>query len=183
MCIRDRIYAIQATSVANALLLFAAAPFFAAVLGWCILGERVLTGTWIAISFAILGIGIMVGGQSFGGSLDGSLAALGSALGFAAFTVTLRWGKNVEMLPSVFLSGIFGVVITAAICISVDLPLAISARDSGISIGMGVFQVGAGLVLYTLGSRWLPAVEQTVVSEAEVLLPRGGGGLLVGVLW
>ena len=164
------IYAIQATSVANALLLFAAAPFFAAVLGWCILGERVLIGTWIAISFAILGIGIMVGGQSFGGSLDGSLAALGSALGFAAFTVTLRWGKNVEMLPSVFLSGIFGVVITAAICISVDLPLAISARDSGISIGMGVFQVGAGLVLYTLGSRSLPAVELTLLSLAEVLL-------------
>ena len=61
-------------------------------------------------------------------------------------------------------------MITAAICISVDLPLAISARDSGISIGMGVFQVGTGLVLYTLGSRSLPAVELTLLSLAEVLL-------------
>ena len=173
------IYAIQATSVANALLLFAAAPFFAAVLGWCILGERVLMGTWIAISFAILGIGIMVGGQSFGGNLDGSLAALGSALGFAAFTVTLRWGKNVEMLPSVFLSGIFGVVITAAFALA-WISLAISARDSGISIGMGVFQVGTGLVLYTLGSRSLPAVELT---PAVTRRSAFGAGLGLVVSW
>ena len=174
------IYAIQTTSVANAMLLFASAPFLAAVLGWGILRERVHGGTWIAIFFAIVGIGIMVGNQTFGGSLKGSFAALGSALGFAAFTVTLRWGKESEMLPSVLLSGIFGVVITAAICIGLGLPLAISAQDSGISIGMGIFQVGAGLVLYTLGSKALPAVELTLMSLAEVLLAPLWVWLLLG---
>ena len=64
------IYAIQTTSVANAMLLFASAPFLAAVLGWGILRERVHGGTWIAIFFAIVGIGIMVGNQTFGGSLS-----------------------------------------------------------------------------------------------------------------
>jgi drug/metabolite transporter (DMT)-like permease len=33
-----------------------------------------------------------------------------------------------------------------------------------------VFQVGAGLVLYTLGSRSLPAAELTLLSMAEVVL-------------
>ena len=174
------IYAIQTTSVANAMLLFASAPFLAAVLGWGILRERVHSGTWIAICFAIVGSGIMVSNQTFGGSLKGSFAALGSALGFAAFTVTLRWGKESEMLPSVFLSGIFGVVITAAICLGFGLPLAISLQDSGISIGMGVFQVGAGLVLYTLGSKALPAVELTLMSLAEVLLAPLWVWLLLG---
>jgi len=37
-------------------------------------------------------------------------------------------------------------------------------------MGMGVFQVGAGLILYTLGSRSLPAAELTLLSLAEVLL-------------
>jgi len=37
-------------------------------------------------------------------------------------------------------------------------------------MGMGVFQVGAGLILYTLGSRTLPAAELTLLSLAEVLL-------------
>jgi drug/metabolite transporter (DMT)-like permease len=174
------IYALQTTSVANAMLLFAAAPFLAAVLGWGILRERVHSGTWVAICFAMVGIGIMVSNQTFGGSLKGSFAALGSALGFAAFTVTLRWGKESEMLPSVFLSGIFGVVITAAICMGLGLPLAISLQDSGISIGMGVFQVGAGLVLYTLGSKALPAVELTLMSLAEVLLAPLWVWLLLG---
>ena len=37
-------------------------------------------------------------------------------------------------------------------------------------MGMGVFQVGGGLVLYTLGSKTLPAAELTLLSLAEVLL-------------
>jgi len=102
------IYAIQSTSVANAMLLFATAPFLTAVLGWLVLREPVRRATWIAIFVAIAGIGIMVADESEGGALSGSLAALGSAFGFAVFTVALRWGKSGEMLPSVFLSGIWG---------------------------------------------------------------------------
>ena len=39
------IYAIQNTSVANAMLLFARAPFMAAVLGWLVLREPVRAAT------------------------------------------------------------------------------------------------------------------------------------------
>lgn len=75
-----------------------------------------------------------------------------------------------EMLPSVFLSGLFAIVITVCICLAQGLPLLISAHDGGIAMGMGVFQVGAGLVLYTIGSRSLPAAELALLSLAEVLL-------------
>lgn len=164
------IYAIQATSVANAMLLFATSPFIAAVLGRVVLGEAVRRATWIAIGVALAGIAVMVGDQSGGVTLHGSLAALGSALGFAVFTVALRWGKAAEMLPAVFLSGLFGIVVTLAICLVFGLPLVLSPRDGGIAMGMGVFQVGAGLILYTLGSRTLPAAELALLSLAEVLL-------------
>ena len=164
------IYAIQVTSVANAMLLFATAPFIAAVLGWIVLREPVRGATWIAIAVAIAGIAIMVADKSGSVALHGSLAALGSALGFAVFTVALRWGKSGEMLPSVFLSGIFAIVITFGICLSLDLPVLLSTRDSAIAMSMGVFQVGAGLILYTLGSRSLPAAELALLSLAEVLL-------------
>ena len=164
------IYAIQTTSVANAMLLFASAPFLAAILGWLVLREPVRKATWVAITVAVFGIGIMVSDKSGGVALSGSLAALGSALGFAVFTVALRWGKSGEMLPSVFLSGIFAIVITALICLATGLPLVLSVNDAGIAMGMGVFQVGAGLILYTLGSKTLPAAELTLLSLAEVLL-------------
>ena len=42
--------------------------------------------------------------------------------------------------------------------------------DGSIALGMGVFQVGAGLILYTVGSKILPAVELTLLSLAEVIL-------------
>ncbi len=164
------IFAIQATSVANAMLLFATAPFFAAVLGWIVLREPVRLATWIAIAVAVGGIAIMVADKSGSIALIGSLAALGSSFGFAVFTVALRWGRTGEMLPSVFLSGLFAIAITLSICVYLDLPLLLSPRDGGIAMGMGVFQVGAGLILYTLGSRTLPAAELALLSLAEVLL-------------
>jgi drug/metabolite transporter (DMT)-like permease len=164
------IYAIQNTSVANAMLLFATAPFMAAVLGWIVLREPVRTATWIAIAVAIGGIGIMVADKSGSVALKGSLAALGSAFGFAVFTVALRWGRTGEMLPAVFLSGLFAIFITSAICLALGLSFVLSPRDGGIAMSMGVFQVGAGLILYTLGSRSVPAAELALLSLAEVLL-------------
>jgi drug/metabolite transporter (DMT)-like permease len=74
------------------------------------------------------------------------------------------------MMPVVFLSGIFGIVIMGVICLAVGLPLSLSGNDLGVSLGMGVFQVGAGLVLFTLGSRTVPAAELTLLSLAEVVL-------------
>jgi drug/metabolite transporter (DMT)-like permease len=164
------IYSIQNTSVANAMLLFATAPFMAAVLGWIVLRERVRFATWVAIAVAVGGIAIMVADKSGSVALRGSLAALGSALGFAAFTVALRWGRTGEMLPAVFLSGLFAIAITLAICLNLGLSVILSPNDGGIAMGMGVFQVGAGLILYTLGSRSLPAAELALLSLAEVLL-------------
>ena len=164
------IIAIQATSVANAMLLFASAPFFAALLGWMVLGEPVRRATGVAIVVAILGIAIMVSDDFSSGAMTGNLAALGSAIGFAVFTVALRWGKTEDMMPSVFLSGLFAIAITGAMCLAKGLPFVLSANDTSIALAMGVFQVGAGLVLYTLGSRTVPAAELALLSLAEVVL-------------
>ncbi len=164
------VYAIQTTSVANAMLLFATAPFMAAVIGWICLGETVRIATWISILVATSGIAVMFSDNSVSGMLIGSLAALGSAFGFATFTVALRWGKSKEMLPSVFLSGLFGIIVTLSICLFLNLPISLSFNDGSIAAGMGVFQVGAGLILYTLGSRSIQAADLALLSLAEVLL-------------
>ena len=164
------IYAVQSTSVANAMMLFASAPLLAAVLGRVILREMVRPQTWVAIAVAGGGIAIMVWDKSSGAALRGNLAALGSALGFAVFTITLRWGKHTEMMPSVFISGLFAIAIMGGICLWLGLPLVVSLPDTGIALGMGVFQVGAGLILYTIGSKTVPAAELTLLSLAEVVL-------------
>ncbi len=164
------IYAIQTTSVANAMFLFASAPFLAAILGLIFLRERVRPQTWAAIALAAVGISVMIWDKTGQSQWSGNVAALGSALGFAVFTITLRSGRAGETLPIVFLSGLIAVAGIAAYAISQGHSLRISPQDSTVALAMGCFQVGAGLVLYTLGSKTVPAVELTLLTLSEVLL-------------
>lgn len=163
------IYSIQKISVANALLLFATAPFFAALLGRFFLGEKIGFTTWSAIAAALVGVFIMVSDKFGSSSLGGVLAALGSAMGFALFTLALRHGKSTEMLPTVFLSGLLAILVTSLICISTGSSFFLSQNDTAIALVMGVFQVGLGLVFYTIGSKTIPAAELTLLSLSEVM--------------
>jgi DME family drug/metabolite transporter len=164
------VYSIQTTTVANAMFLFASAPFFAAVLGWFILRESVHKSTWIAAAVALIGISVMVIDGIAVGHMVGNLSALISALGFAIFTIALRWGKLSDMLPAVFLAGIFAVVVSAFICYFAELNFVLSVNDASIAFALGVFQVGVGLAIYTIGSKVVPAAELTLLSLTEVLL-------------
>jgi DME family drug/metabolite transporter len=164
------VYAIQTTTVANAMFLFASAPFFAAILGWFILRESVRKITWIATAVAAMGIAVMVIGSFSVGHMVGNISALLAAVGFSIFTIALRWGKLADMLPAVFLAGIFATVTSATICYFVEFNFVLSANDASITLAMGVFQVGAGLAIYTIGSKVVPAAELTLLSMTEVLL-------------
>ncbi len=163
------ILSIQTTSVANAMFLFAAAPFFAAVLGGLILKEHVRKATWICMVSALVGIFIMVWDGISIGRIIGNVAALISALGFAVFTISLRWKKLEDKLPTVFLAGLFAIIIYGVICQIKGYGLDIPKRDIWISLALGVFQVGAGLILYTLGSKALPSAELALLSMTEVV--------------
>ena len=164
------IYALQTIPVANAVLLFAASPFLAALLGRLALGEPVRPATWAAIALAVAGMAVMVGGGLAGGALAGNLAALLSALGFAVFTVTLRWGRLEDMMPAVLLGGGLSMLAALVALALTGAPLLVPARDIGIALGMGAALLALGLALYTLGSRVVPAAELTLLSMAEVLL-------------
>jgi drug/metabolite transporter (DMT)-like permease len=164
------IYALQTTSVANAMFLFAAAPFLAAFLGWVILRENVRKATWIAMLVAMVGIAIMVLNGMSAGRLVGNLSAILSAAGFAMFTIALRWGKLEDMMPAVFLAGVFALVTSALVCWFEGFSFTIPANDIAVALALGVFQVGLGLTIFTIGSKVVPAAELALLSMTEVLL-------------
>lgn len=170
MAFSGGIYAIQTTTVANAMFLFASAPFFAAIFGWLILRESVRKGTWVATVVAMIGIAVMVIDGISLGRMVGNVSALLSSLGFAIFTIALRWKKLEDMLPAVFLAGIFAMIISAIVCLTQGYSLNLSNNDAGIALAMGVFQVGVGLAIYTFGSKVVPAAELALLSMTEVLL-------------
>jgi drug/metabolite transporter (DMT)-like permease len=174
------IYAFQTTTVANAVLLFSASPFVAAVLGRVFLHEKVRSATWAAIGLAAFGMYLMVRDGLATGALEGNLAALLSAVGFGAFTVALRWGRVADMLPAAMLGAIFATLVAGVILLVRGEPLLVSTRDMGLAAAMGAGIVALGLVMYTIGSKVVPAAELTLLSLIEVLLAPFWVWLVVG---
>jgi drug/metabolite transporter, DME family len=174
------ILAFQTTTIANAAFLLAASPFLAASLGWLILREAVAPRTWGAIALALVGIFIMVRDGLAGGALVGNLAALVSALGFASFSVALRWRRVEDSLPASILGASFAVVAGAVATLHVGQPLAIPAADLMWCVIMGVVTMSGGMILYTLGSRVVPSAELTLLSNTEVLLAPFWVWLIMG---
>jgi len=164
------IFAIQSTTIANAVFLFTASPFLTALIGRVVLGERVRPITWAAMGLAMAGIYVMVRDGLGDGAMAGNVAALLSALGFAIFTVTLRWGKVADSLPSVLLGGIFSILVGATIASVMGQPLAVPVADALWAMGMGAVTLSGGMVLYELGSRVVPAAETALLSNIEVML-------------
>jgi drug/metabolite transporter (DMT)-like permease len=176
------ILAMQKTTIADAVLLFATAPFFAAILGLFFLREPVRKTTWIAIGLAMAGIVVMQGGAVANGNALGNLYAVGSALCFALFTLVLRWRKQGDMTPTVFLSGVFAAAICFGMTTIQSRGIVVPSQDIWIASLMGVFQTGAGLVLYTIGARTVPAVQLALLPLIEVLLSPLWVALIVGEL-
>ncbi len=159
------IFALTSTTVANAVFILAAAPFASALLARVVLKETVRGATWIAMAAALVGIGVMVAGGIRAGALFGNLMALMAMAGFSVFAVALRKGRGGDMLPAVFWAGVFAALVSAVMAGD----LSITGRDLGLCVFMGVGQIGIGLMLFTLGSRHVPAAELALLSLTEVV--------------
>ena len=160
------VFALLETTVANALFIFSSAPFIAAVLGWLILRERVAPRTWVAIAAAMIGLGIMVGGGLTGERQLGNLIALWLPLSYSISVILVRRSKQPDMLVALCLA--------AGVATLSTLPFvgefSISVHDLGVSLYLGIFQVGAGFILMVLGARYVPAAQVGLLALVEPVL-------------
>ena len=164
------ILALDQTSVANALFILAAAPFFAALLGRVLLSEHIGWTTSLAMGMAALGLAVMAGNELAIGRGLGELFALAAALGLAGLTITLRMRRTTDMLPAILFASLFATLFALTGMLWDGDSLILTPKDLSLSISLGVFQVGLGFMLYTAGSRHLPAVELTLLSLTEVIV-------------
>lgn len=164
------VFSITHTTVANTLFMLSAAPFVTAILSRLLLGEQVTRGTWAAMAGAAVGVAIMVGEGMAAGDLFGNLMALGAAVGFAGFSIALRSGREVDMMPATCLAGVFSAGGAGLVLMAGGGGFAVSAADMGLCIAYGAIAIGVALMIYTLGSRLVPAAELTLLSLTEVVL-------------
>ena len=162
------IWSITNTSAAITLLCLAAMPFMTALLGFLFLKERITINVWIAIIIAAIGISIMAFGNTDKGSMIGLMFGIISAIGFSVFSVTLRWRKETPKFTTVAFAGIFCAIVSSIIIISSDSVFFASSYNEGLFAIHGTL-VCLGLVLYSIGSKAIPAAELTLLSLTEVI--------------
>ena len=161
------IQAITSTTVAATLFILASIPFITAFLARILLNERVSKQTLITMLIAGFGVGLMMVSGFRSNSLYGTSMALFTAFSFSGYAVLLRKNKNIEMLPSVFISGL----IISLFC------LFILGQDIGISwldlfrcilLGSIISLIPNSLFIYA--SRYLLAAELTLFMLLEFSL-------------
>ena len=162
------IWSITNTTAAITLLCLAAMPFITALLGFLFLKEKISVNVWIAIFVASVGIVIMAIGSSSLGSINGLIFGLASALGFSIFSVSLRWRKETPKFTTVAFAGLFCCLFSLVVILQNDLNFLSSSKNEGLFALHGTF-VCLGLILYSIGSKAIPAAELTLLSLTEVI--------------
>jgi len=162
------IWSITHTSVAITLLCLAAMPLITALLGFIFLKEKISINTWISIVIAAIGIYIMAMNDQKIDNTTGLVFGLTSAFGFSIFSISLRWRKETPQFTTVSLAGLICTLFSFYIIIQSNSSLFSSSKNEMLFSLHGTL-VCIGLILYSIGSKHLPAAELTLLSLTEVI--------------
>ncbi len=155
------------TTVANVLVVMAAAPLLAALLGLAVLREPVLPRTWAAIAIAAAGIVWMVREGLSGEGLAGMAIAFAVPVASAINIVLLkRSGGRVDLVPTVLLGAVFSCLVTLPFA----WPLSSGSADLAILAGLGVFQLAVPCMLMVRATQHLAPHEIALLGLLEVVL-------------
>ncbi len=166
------VFSIQHTTIASTLVIVSIMPMMIAVISWLILREKSGIFTWISMVIVVIGIYIVMSGETKGSNLYGNLLALLSVtLGATGFTL-IRKNKDISMIPAMGINGlvqsVVALVFIEAVILSFDAMIYIFA--------MGVMQA-LSFSLITSAGRYIPA------TEVGMFMPLGAVfGILAGWL-
>ena len=167
------IFGMTYTSAATTLFMIGTQPLFAGLFAFIFLREYVRAATLIACLISLGGMFIMAYSDWQSGTLLGWTFGLFCSISFAIFAVTLRWQPDTPKFTTIMISGVvcalFSVIMISLFSGEFLMPL----KNVVLSILHGSF-VASGLILLSIGSKYLPAAEFMLLSLTEVV---------GGVLW
>lgn len=158
---------LKQTAAANTLIILAATPVFSSLLSALFLREKIALRTWLAIFVCFAGILLLFSGSLKNGLLIGDLLALGATLMWATNLVILRRGRAVNMIPANVLGNLL--VIPIALLLGAE-PLVVASADAGYLLLLGGLVLPVSFAMITLGPRYLPAPEVSLILLTETIL-------------
>jgi drug/metabolite transporter (DMT)-like permease len=187
--------ALQMTSVAHVVVIYATAPFLAGGIAWIVLGQKPRRFDMIASVIALAGAVLMLGFSQDGG-LWGDLLSLVLTLCMAGMMVMFRRYPTVPSLPTAITA--FGLATFACLFLTPDLTIAPDQLQ--VLLAFGLVSSAAGTAFFLMGSRLLRPVETAILSALETPLAPlwvwlflgdvpgtatfiGGGIVMAAVIW
>ena len=159
-------FALERTTVANVLVIFASTPLIAAVLTRLFLADVIERPTWIAIWSAGLGLVVVASAGLSTGNWLGDLMALINAVVIAGVYTAVRYSRDLNMIPAAGL----GLLLAALVaCPFAQFSVLGVAQWFYLVIGAGVV-LPVALALLTLGPRYLPAPEVAMLTLLETII-------------
>ncbi len=158
---------LKQTAAANTLIILAATPVLSSLLSYLFLKEKIARRTWLAIAICFGGILLIFSGSLHSGFLLGDLLALGATFMWATNLVILRRGRDINMIPANVLGNL--AVVPVAFMFGAT-PLPISPADTGYLLLLGGLLLPVSFAMITLGPRYLPAPEVSLVLLIETVL-------------
>jgi drug/metabolite transporter (DMT)-like permease len=159
--------ALTHTSVANVLVVMAASPLLAALLGKLTLNEIIGLRTWCAILVAGIGMIWMTREGLTGDGLIGMAIAAAVPVASAVNLVVLKKaGARLDLGPSVML----GALLCAVVTLPLAWPLGASGHDLLILGMLGVFQLALPCMLLVAIAKHLAPQEIALLCLLEVVL-------------
>jgi drug/metabolite transporter (DMT)-like permease len=132
------------TSVANFFMIFATAPFVAAIAARLILKEPLDLPTMLAAVAGFAGIAVMMASGARSGGLLGDILAVGCLLGYAALVLLVRRNPGLDMLPVIAVT---------------TLASGLLAADWGLLAIFGAVQLALGNLLIFAAVARIPAAQ------------------------
>lgn len=157
--------AINNTAVANAVVIIAAAPIFAALLAWIVLKEATERRVVIAIGLVLCGVGLVVSGSLGAPTLSGDLLALLAIVLFAGSIVLWRQHPQLNRPRALATSSVITMLISAPFASVFDAPLRVFVA-AGL---MGLVFNTLGRLSYTQAPKHAPAAEVALFAPVETV--------------
>ena len=160
------VFAMYTTTVANTNFIISLETIFLALFGYFFLKEKINLITLISIILGISGVLIILGNSlsiQTSEQFIGNVIALIMPISFAILVIIVRRYPNVDMVPSTFTAG----VAAALIGFFIADQLIMSFKDFILASMAGIFQIGFGFILITVGSRTTPAAVVGILMLTE----------------
>ena len=159
------IFAIKNTSVANTVVIIAAAPIVAALVSWLALRERTNRRVWVAIALSMSGILVVMSGSFGEGALRGDLLAVGAITLWSINLIVLRKFPDMDRVLAVgcagFMMAAFSVIPAQVVGHTFTTYLLLFL--------MGAVGGPLSRVALSTATKYLPAAEVSLFAPIETL--------------